>query len=522
LRKGRLVPYAILTCCLILWVGFFAVKGPVFAGVDTFIFRDPGCNCALGRGLVSQSVPDDAASIPPQVFADYTPGAPLLFAPAAAIFGCTTYTDTYYNLLLVTLIAFSVVWYFPSDDWHRGRRNLAALLAGITLPGGLFLTDLDRPEALALVIFFALLMAWKKTGKIWLQGVLAGCSGILFLIQPYVGIVSFLLFLLLLASRPGRPGRLKTAAIACAAALIPVAIWIAALHHADPTAIHRFIEHAMGAKSGVGVVLKTGASSAGHAGRLHGYATAVARYTNKANRLTGAPLASLLLGFLAVGIAALRWKGKTAQWSPIKVGLCLFAILFLFPALAFPSQPNYFAASNGLLFAMAAIGGYEFSEEMRRGSVTLVLLAIVALCSVPALMLRVLNSAETKVTYLHAVAQAARVEQEFRARGYAQPRLLMDSEHYFVYKPYFQNIYNIGYVKPGDSLAVFDGLVRCYTGQMANTHAQLSWGDPLRQSDWELIDGDAEANPITLFGHRVQRRNWSWTCDVYARRGAHP
>ena len=188
---------------------FLAFNSPDLGGTDAFIFRDPGCNCAAHRGFVSLSVPNRPAAIPPELFADYTPGAPLLFAPAARIFGCRPYTDSYYNLFLLTLIAFFVVWVLPGDSEQRGQRTFAALLAGITLPVGLFLTGVDRPEPLALAFFFALLLLWKKVRNNWAKSLAAGLAGSLFLIHPYVGIVSYMLFLLLLMCSPGATGRLK-------------------------------------------------------------------------------------------------------------------------------------------------------------------------------------------------------------------------------------------------------------------------------------------------------------------------
>lgn len=518
LRDTRLLPYWIIALFFVGWVAFFAFSSPIFGGVDTFIFRDPGCNLASHLGFVSMSVPDESAAIPPQLFADYTPGAPLLFAPAAAIFGCSNYTDTYYNLVLLTLIALLAMWFMPAGPEHRRRRVLAALLLGVTLPGGLYFTDLDRPEAIATVLLFLLLAGWRSTSGVWTKGVLAGLSGVLFLVHPYLGIVSFLVFWFLLLCQREQGGRLAIAGISLVVAVAVVLAWIGVLNWADPTAFPRFLEHAMGANSGAGVVLKGGSGAPAHAGPMRGYMVAVGKYLRSGTPLLGLPIVALLINFLLVGLAAARTGRQSAALPPLLVCAVLFCILFVFPALIFPSQPNYFAASGAVLFALVAVGGYPFSQQLRQGSLPLVLLLVAAVFSAPALTLRTLNSVDTRTSYRHAVAQAARVRQEFSARGEMQPRLITDAEHYFLYKPMFEHLYDVGYFSGASHAEAIDGFVHCYTGQAAFTRAQMRWPNFLDRNRWELIDGDSEVNLITLFGHRLQRRNWSWSCDVYARR----
>ena len=103
-----------------------------------------------------------------------------------------------------------------------------------------------------------------------------------------------------------------------------------------------------------------------------------------------------------------------------------------------------------------------------------------------------------------------------------QPRLLIDAPHFFVYKPKFDYLYNVNYFQPDDSLNQFDGLVRCYMTTLAFSRPELTWKKPFNKEDWEFIDGDDTFTRITLFGHKVQRRNWTWSCDVYARKKVQP
>jgi hypothetical protein len=109
------------------------------------------------------------------------------------------------------------------------------------------------------------------------------------------------------------------------------------------------------------------------------------------------------------------------------------------------------------------------------------------------------------------------VRAYFDQRGERDPALLVDSGHYFVYKPYFANLYNPNYLEAGDATDRYQGLIQCYAGSRAFSRAQLPWASVLGGSKWRLIDGGEDAVRVGLFGHALMRRNWTWMCDVYAR-----
>jgi hypothetical protein len=510
------LPFVVLAVFAIFWAWLLAFSSPLFGGTDVFIFRDASCNCASHLGFVTSSAPTHPAYVPPVVFADYTPGTLLIFAPIARIFGCKPYTDTYWELLLLLVIACFVVAFVPDDEEHRGHRMLAALIAGMTLPAGLFESGADRPEPLAIAVFFVLLMLWKRAQKGWVRALIVGLSGSLFLVHPYVGIAAYLLFLLFVACNPAVTGRLKIVAGSIVFVLASVLIWLAILHHSDPSAIHRFIEHALGAKSGAGVVLKSGSEAKSHAGALHSYFSIFKRYADSSNRLRILALVVLFISFAILGAATARLRDPVRRRGAVATLLALFAILFLFPVALFSGQVNYFIASEALLFGTVAVGGYAFSDEMRKGKAVVFLLVICAIASMPNLTIQVLRSVETTASFAQALAQEGRVKQAFQSRGMNNPRLLVDAAHYFVYKPDFPYIYNSGYFAADDTLDGFDGLARCYTSSLAFSRSELAWEKPFREDDWELIDGDSTPVTIHLFGRKLMRRNWTWSCDVYA------
>jgi len=516
LRTTSWIPFVILAGFVLFWTLFTGATTPNFGGTDVFIFRDAGCNCAAHLGFVSQSSPITPASVPPVLFADYTPGTPLLFAPAARIFGCTAYTDTYFDLILLVIIAAVLILYLPRED-----RVIVAVLLGITLPVGIFLTQGDRPENPALALFLIFLLAWKRTQRVWLKCLLAGLAGCLFLIHPYVGITSFMLFILLLAVDRNVNGRLTILTGSSAIAAIGILAWLAALHFADPSAIHRFMEHAFGAHSGAGRVLKQGAVTGTHVGFIEGHLRVLTMYLDKSNRLRVIGLVALLCYFLVFGVALLR-LGSAQRRPALIVLFALVCILFIFPLLVFPGQVSYFSASGAMLFAVAAAGGNAFSDGVGKSRALLIVLIAGAVLSFPNLAIKLLQSSESKVSYRHAEAQALRVQQMFVARGLEQPRLLINASEYFVYKPYFHYLYNAGYFQPDDSLTPFDGLVRCYMATLAFSRADLPWEKPFHEEEWELMDSDLQPVAISLLGHRLQRRDWSWSCDVYVHKREQP
>ncbi len=363
--KNAWLPWLILGGLILAWIVFNAFTTPDFGGTDAFIFRNPGCNCAAGHGLVSDSVPTNAAQIPPQLFAAYTPGAPLLFAPAVRFFGCSASTDTYYNLFLLAIFSALILFLYLSVEERPRWRLGAAILLGITLPVGLFLIDLDRPEVISLSFALSVLLLWQRSKRSVPRALLLGSAGVLFLIHPYLGIVQCLLILFLLAYLPSEIKKLK---IACGGLAITVSTIIAAvlyLHHFDPTVIHRFLLHAMGKESGAGVVLHGTHNTAGNDNFLHNYVVIVKqKYLNKANFLTSIPLLALLSNLVMLFIFTLRLHSKR-DWRILQIG-CLFCILFLFPAAVFLPQRNYFAASDALLFAFTVLGGYDLSDTLKK------------------------------------------------------------------------------------------------------------------------------------------------------------
>jgi hypothetical protein len=515
------LPWIILGIFSLFWVSFFALMAPQPAGPDVFVFRDAGCNWAQGRGLVAASVPH-ANTVTPVLFASYTPGALVLFGLVASLFGCSGGVDTFYNLALAAVAVFLLYRCFSLAVTSGWQRASAALLLGAALPTGMVAFDSDRPEMPAFCLLVVILLLWRQMSSVAIRSVVFACNGVVFLIHPFAGIAGWLLLaFLLLFGEPtvetqSRTGRLQVLVAGTALYALIVAVWALNMWSQDHTSLHRFLEHAAGRGTGAGVVLhgaKAGDSASG-SGAQNGYAVAFRQLFDPAFPASAALAISLLISGLVVAYAL---RGPQRKRLLLQCAL-LLSVLLIFPLAVFPAQTNYLGLSRALLLATVFIGGFPLANRLRESMAPLVLILISFLFTAPWIGLEILQNIEARVSYAHEQAQARRVRAYFDQRGERDPALLVDSGHYFAYKPYFANLYNPNYLEAGDATDQFQGLILCYAGSRAFSRAQLPWNAVLGADQWTLIDGGEGAVRVTAFGHPIMRRNWTWMCDVYARK----
>ncbi len=516
------LPWFVLAAFTVCWFSFFALTSPQPGGPDVFVFRDAGCNFAQGRGLTAASVPH-ANTVNPMLFASYTPGTPLLFGVAASLFGCSASVDTFYNLALATAAVFLLYVCFSLAVTSGWQRVCAALLLGALLPTGMVAFDPDRPEMPAFCLLVAILLLWRRASSIAARSLLFAGVGIVFLIHPFAGIAGWLLlaFLLIFDERTvdahAWTRRLQVLAAGSVLCALIVAAWLLSMWLQDHTAPHRFLQHAAGQGTGAGVVLhgaKAGSSHAG-SGVQNGYAVAFRNLFNPAFPASAALAVSLLVSCLVV--AGYAFSSTNRARLLLQCGLLLF-ILLIFPLAVFPNQTNYLGLSRALLLAMLFIGGFPLASAIRGSLAPLSLILVTFVFTVPWVSLGILQTMDARSSYYAEQAQAKRVRAFFEQRGITNPALLVDAGHYFVYKPLFPNLYNRLYLEPGDTTGQYQGMVLCYSGSRAFSRAQLPWDNTLEANQWKLIDGGEDAVRVALAGHPLMRRNWTWMCDVYARR----
>jgi hypothetical protein len=517
----RTLPWVILGVFTVFWFGFFALMSPQPGGPDVFVFRDAGCNWAHGRGLVAASVPT-ANTTTPVLFASYTPGALLLFGLAASLFGCSGPVDTFYNVGLAAGAIFLLYRCFSlavSSGWQRA---CAALLLGAALPTGLVAFDSDRPEMPAFCLLVAILLLWRQTSSVAGRSLLLGCVGLVFLIHPFAGIAGWLLlaFLLVFGESTVEPyawmRRLQLITTGTALYALIVAVWALSMWSQDHTSLHRFLEHAVGRGTGAGVVLhgaKAGDSESG-SGTHNGYTVAFRQLFNPAFPASAAMAISLLVSGLVVAVCAFRGPGRPRLLLQCAL---LLSVLVIFPLAVFPAQANYLGLSRALLLVVLFVGGFPLASAVRGSMAPLSLILVAFVFTVPWVGLGILQTVDARDSYYAEQDQARRVRAYFEQRGERDPALLVDSGRYFIYKPYFANLYNPNYLEAGDATDQYQGLILCYAGTRAFSRAQLPWASVLGASRWRLIDGGEDAVRVTLFGHPLMRRNWTWMCDAYAR-----
>jgi hypothetical protein len=493
----------ILGTFAVFWIGFFALTSPLPPGPDVFVFRDAGCNWAHGSGFVAASVPH-ANTVRPRLFASYTPGAPLLFGLGVSLFGCSGWVDTFYNLAFATAAVLLLYRCFTLGVSSGRQRVWAASLLGAMLPTGMVAFDGDRPEMPAFCLMVAILLGWRRTASVAGRACFLGCVGLVFLIHPFAGIVGWLLLAFLLVfGEPRMPtGRLRVMVAGTALYALIVVAWVLSMWVQDHTAVHRFLQHAAGQGTGAGVVVHKG------------YADPFRQLFNPAFPASAALAASLLASGLVIAVYAFR--GASRPRLLLQCALLLF-VLLIFPFAVFPAQTNYLGLARALLVAVFLIGGFPLVGVLRGSAAPLSLILISFVFLAPWVGLEVLQNFQARASYYHEQEQARRVSAFFAQHGVPSPALLADSGHYFLYKPYFTDLYNRSYVEPGDGAEQAQGLILCYSGSRAFSRAQLPQEAALQAHSWELIDGGEDAVRVELFGHSIMRRNWTWMCDVYAR-----
>ncbi len=515
LNRPDCLPWIIFAAGLTFWIVIYTLLPPPVPGVDTFLFRDPGCNWAAGRGLTAVSVPHEDY-VAPRLFASYTPGAPLLYGFAAKLFGCSARLNGLYDLFWGALLcALLLAAFRQAGQQHaKWQGTWAAVLLVIVLPTGISTADYERPELPALFLLAMALFAWRGRSAPVRSALLIGWNGIVFLIHPFAGLVGLAMLTFLLYRQQGQAAE-KLGALLGGLLIFGVVVAASVLYmqHLDPTAVSRFVHHAMGQGTGAGVVLS---GKAADGSRLAGFRQAFRHIFSHERPVTAFPLITLVLSFLACLLALLRRRGERGRFTDFAL---LFALLFLFPAALFLAQPNYFALSRQLLLFLLLLGGFPLARILRSTYVPLVLLAIAVLSLVPEVAVENLRSFETRTTYRAEQEQAARVAARLRALGLSNPRLMTDAEHYYFYKKYFNSLHHVKYVsEEGIAHSQMDAITLCYASSLAFAPSQLAWPAGFHPADWELIDVMDTPQRITVFGHPVMRRNWSWGCDVYRRR----
>lgn len=486
-----------------LWIAVSAVLAPRAGGTDVYIFKDAGCNLALGEGFVSAALPG-SLDLTPHLYASYAPGVPLLFGIVARVFGCNGYTNTFFDLIIGVLASIAAARALvPAVAPHF--RLLCALLLGLTLPVGFVAAVGDRPEALGMLGFVVVCVLAREGRRPFAA---AFTAGIVTLFYPFGGMLSGLAaWCLELGPCPWGDIRrrwrhvLGSAVRLLAVYLLPVVLVAFCYNVADPTAFARFGGHAFGVETGAGAVFENSYA------RLLAHAAFSSGPFSLSLTVSSGLAAVLVLGVVGIELAR---AGLRADWT-----LPVLVLAFVAVPLVFPAQANYMAWSRSALAVLLATSGGPIAAAAVRRQLVPLLLAIVCLANLPFVALDTIIRMQSRESYGIAEGEARSYAQALASRP-ADRIVLVPAEVYFIYKPLLYRIANPDYFASLDAiLPEIGGIVVCPYATLPGTRKAL---DSALAARLELISSVRSHLMPELFGLQLTHREWGLSCDQYVSR----
>jgi hypothetical protein len=467
------------------------------------VYKDAGCNLALGRGFYSVGLPG-SDDVQPRLFASNGPAVPFLFGLFAFLFGCNGYANTFFELLfaaMATLTIAALIEPTISKYW----KLICAVLLGLVLPSGMVVIEPDRPDMPSFAIFvFACLLARsrRKQVRYFAAPVAAGLCALFF---PFGGAICGLAIWAIIITATElsvRYSELKEQTLVTlrliGGFLLPIAAMIAFYQVADPTAWSRFVGNGFGTQSGLGAVMHNGY------GRL--------LYDSIFS--SGLYSISLVFSSLAVVIVVSYFTIKQIyhRCEPRDAILALVIIIVLLcPVVFFPKQNNYMAWARSALLVLLVASQAPLAIEARRRQLTTLLLLIIGATVLPFVGLDALIRIQSKADYEVAAGEVAGFAKALQEANISK-LILISPSHYFLYKEKLPQIADQDYI--GAVAKPFDigGIIECDLG---GSHRDE--GKPK----------EAYLPPLVLFAHasisytpyflgyRVTRHEWDWSCDQY-------
>jgi hypothetical protein len=472
-------------------------------GTDVYIFRDAGWNLAAYGSFQSAALLY-MRDLTPRLFSHYTPAMPLLFAGYASVFPRNAYAGTVFNLLLGLLAAAVSLRWVLRLAAAENKLRYAVALAIATLP--VVFIAYDRPEAIALVLFTATVaLSSKPTPRPAPIGLsIAGT----FLAHPFAAVAAATwAAALLLAHAWNQPRRwlLALRQIAAAGASALAALFLVALlyYTLDRDSLARFVGHALGIHSGIGVVTASG-SHKSFFEAIHHAIFGAGRQQAWAYMLS---LFSILL--LAGWFIFHRKKLSQREWLPIAAGLvCAFISVSLFSI-----QGNYmtflaFAVPLGLI-VVSRPGGNLAAPG-------LALLLFAAFIHLPDIGIELFQGVERLPSYRAARLQPAYLLSQLPSH---EAIVAVEGGSYDLFKPKFHRMIELDNVEDANRYAEVAAVANCYGSSHLDDGEVLALPVKLDAADFHLIQAAPEHLWITLFGHRIMRKQWGYGCDLYLRNG---
>jgi hypothetical protein len=491
--RGILALFAMSSCA---WVLLTLALAPSMNGNDVFIFRDAGWNLATS-GHFESSALIYMRDLTPRFFAHYTPIFPLLFAGFLKIFPQNAYAGTVFNLLAGFFMA-AVSLFIILKQQASTLRTL--ILVIIALAPVLFVTY-DRPEALGLSLFALTL---SSVNRIRINAPVAGSLlALTFLAHPLMAILAavWIAIGIYLNVEP-RSSRLRLTAIWSVRIAVIAALIIAAValldYTLDSSSIQRFLGHALGYRSGLGVMANKGTFLANLKSAAFGH---------------GRPFMILYLltlflnGLLVIWFLWRRRLLSTAEQILVTTTL----LLTVATVLGFPAEGHYIIALGFLIPTPLLLFSVEGS---RLKKVAMISLTVVLLAHLPETALHFLERAEELPGYHAALPQPGRLLSKLSS---PEAIVAVEGGSYDLYKPYFHRLVELDHADDVADLSGVEGLANCYGGFDGNASTLRPLPAVLNPAGFQLIERAPSHLWVTAFGHRIMSRQWGYGCDLYLR-----
>ena len=100
--------------------------------------------------------------------------------------------------------------------------------------------------------------------------------------------------------------------------------------------------------------------------------------------------------------------------------------------------------------------------------------------------------------------------------------VVLQGHDYDFFKPEFHRLIRLADVEDVNHFASVAAVANCYDGFAGPVSAMRPLPEQLKPTDFHLIQADPQHMWITIFGHRVMRKQWGYGCDLYLRNQINP
>jgi hypothetical protein len=507
-----------------IWILVYGLIAPPFGGTDVFIFKDAGFNLALGDGLTSIPAPFFDGNPTPRIFCSYVPLYPMVCGVWGVIFGIGPYSSAYLDLVLAIVASFLTLCLLLPIAGRRLDRILCAVILGITAPAGGVFMSTDRPEILGYALGAILLLLWRSAKKSAAGRVcILGATAVVFLANPFAGLLMLGLVSTLVISDGSEPGGTYRSVIerggqvvagwllfACVCASTAVAFYIE-----DHAALRRFTEHALGSKSGAGVLRNINGTA-----QFSSFYIAQWRHAFFSSSISSLTMASSLVVCFAIAAPCLVWAASRSHGRARSTRAWLIAILLigvlLSPVVLFPRQNNYYVLVRAVFPVFICVFQTPVAESLRRVRLPLLLVWVGALFSLPVILLQVVIRMENYDSYKDARNQISAIAAAIDESEY----VAITPELYPLVKPVHPKVVDVDYLDRADKAEFVAGLIMGRSGSSYPAQMPVPIPAALANLAWQPLTEPIPPVFIRIFGIRAMRSEWDWGMDGYRRSGA--